>query len=233
MIRKESIAEILNAGGTIKFPYKEKLGDWYGEVYITSFENYYSISPGVNVYDQDSAINYFLWKVLSEKNAAYIIDRLKLRGITTDLEDPDEDYIVEFGKEKKIVSDEFKKLGITKLKKGTSEEIEESLEKMVAKIEPNKFPVSLQNDLTDFLNLYALNSPYISISFCYSIDSQDTPFRNGINLGEFTPRRLEAAKNLELFKDPVEAKYLFTELTVSYYPKNGKDKIFKKYELKI
>jgi hypothetical protein len=232
-MRKESIGEILDSGGSIRFPYKTDLKDWYSEISIAKLEGSYHISPGMTFYSFDAAINYLFSMILAPKNAAYIIDRLKRRGIECDLEYPDENYLTEFKTEKKVVSDEFKKLNIAKQKRGTKEEIEDFLDKASDRIVTNEFPICLHTDLRLFVDLYALNSPYISISFCYSIESQESIFRNGVELKDLTPYRLEAARKLEIFNDKSGVKYLFTELNVSYYPKEGGGRIYKRYELKI
>lgn len=233
-MRKDTVLEILEAGATIKFPYKGNLKDWYSEISVTKLNGCYTVSPDMTFYSAESAVSYFLGMVLSPKNSAYVMDRLARRGIICDgLDPPGEEYIAEFLLEKKRVSEEFKKLDIVKLKKGDSSEIEDSLKKIIDRVVPGEFPEKLKEDLRQFANLYALNSPYIGVSFCYSLKTQSSNFRQSISIDELTPDKLKAAKNLVDFIDPSNAEYLFTELTISYYPKKGGSRIRKTYELKI
>jgi len=230
---KEAIKEIIDSGGTIRFPYKTNLKDWYSEISIFRFDDRYHVTPGTNFYSWDGAISYYFGMILAPKNAAYVIERLKRRGIVCDLEDPDESYLTEFKKEKKKVSEDFKKLDIIHQKVGTRDEMEDALKKIIEGVQENQFPSSLYSDLRTFLDVYSLNLPHVSVSFCYSINTQDSIFRHGEELKCLTPDTLRKAKDLSIFQNPDDVKYLHTELSISYQPKEGGGKIYKRYELKI
>jgi hypothetical protein len=234
MISRDAIKNVILFGGTIEFPYKKKINEWYGKVSICSLDQGYYVFPyGFTFSSCDIAIEYLLSVILSPDNAAYVIDRLSKKGIVCDLESPDDEYIKKFNIERRIVKKEFINLAINVPKEGTADEIDESLSEIIERVETDEYPASLRKDLESFRNTYALNSPHISISFVYSLASQESPYSNGIELKELTRERLRSAKNIELFDESAGAKYLHTELHVSYYTERGGPKIYKLFTLNI
>ena len=51
----------MNFGFKIEFPYKSEINQWYSNISINKYRDYYEISPmSVKFYDIDEAVDYFL-----------------------------------------------------------------------------------------------------------------------------------------------------------------------------
>ena len=113
----QEIKKLLDTGATIKFPYKTKINDRFGDVSITKIKldwednSIYHISPfGENILDQDEAVKKFVDHTFSPKNIGYIQYKLIHKGINFeeyDLEEPTQELIDIFNQETKIVQEEY------------------------------------------------------------------------------------------------------------------------------
>lgn len=128
---KSSIRSLLEIGCTVKFPYKESINSWYGDVSISKLSSHiktdvYIVQPlFTEIYDIDDAIDYFINIAFSSKNVGYIQKRLVDKGIDFedyDLERPNEEVKSKFKAEAIIVDEEFKlfNINIKKLSKEVS-----------------------------------------------------------------------------------------------------------------
>jgi hypothetical protein len=232
MLDRESIKNVIESGGTIQFPYKRNLKSWYGECSISKSANkeYYirGGGPASTFRDADLCIDFFISMLISPDNAAYVIERLSKEGIWCDLEDPDDEYIKKFKKEKKVVAKELKELNLHIIKIGTDEEIELAIDNIKEKNKESVSPEDLVYILDEFKYRFTLNDPYISIHFVYNQNASHT-FSISIPLCEFNNKRIADAKD----PNEIDAKFSYshTQLMIGYYSKNGGERILKIIEL--
>ncbi len=177
---KESIKNILLAGGSISLPYKTEINEWYGSLRINKLsDGGYVVEPGwENFSDIDDAINFFLHKGYTSNNVGYIQDRLRNKGINFDrdynLEKPDSKLKKLFKDEAKLVDEESKLLDI-KIKEIPKLEVAfNEIDELVLKLNID----NIKDILHDFENKYKRLDPYISLEFVY--DNNGREFTSGI-----------------------------------------------------
>lgn len=85
---KESISEILEAGGTVQFSYKKSLDDWYFETSISKYYDKYENKTQYIIHNgkfndsheyKDETLDKFVKYIFNKKNLAYVIKRLVKR----------------------------------------------------------------------------------------------------------------------------------------------------------
>lgn len=113
---KESINNILQYNGIVKFSYKKSLTDWYYEISITKdvFNNGYCNISGGQIrgdYSFEKAIDIFVEHIFNENNLAYVIDRINNKNNIIladeyDFEDPEQELIDLINEEQELIKKE-------------------------------------------------------------------------------------------------------------------------------
>lgn len=117
---KNSIRKIVENFGTVSFPYKTEINDWYSSISFTKIKPmwddkmvpYYFISPmGLKFNSLDEGINEFMELALTSKNKGLIQERLTNKGYNFeddyDLEKPNPELIKLFEEEGKKLDEEY------------------------------------------------------------------------------------------------------------------------------
>lgn len=119
---REAFKQIIESGGSIKFPIKLKISDWYGSITLSPICSFWDkgapLTYHIDYYGEtytniDEAIDSFIKKTLTSNNKGYIQKRLMLKGINFesdnyDLENPSKEVKKLFKEEGKLVDKEFK-----------------------------------------------------------------------------------------------------------------------------
>lgn len=90
---KEQIKQIINLGGSVEFPYKEKLNEWMDNIYISY--SYVSNNTVVCVHgifkeyhSLDEAVDFFIKTAISKDNLGLVIAGIRKHKIAAkDLDD--------------------------------------------------------------------------------------------------------------------------------------------------
>ena len=212
-MNKESIIEIINFGGTISFPYKKKINDWYSDIKITKLgSDEYVIQPGWQKFaDVEEAVNWFMDKCFTSKNVGYIQSRLMDKGIVTEnsnLENPDKEIKDIFKKEGKLVDEEAKSFNIVVKPFPKIEDANNEINEI-----SKDFTIdNMAEKLKSFKKKYLQLDPYISANFVFDTVSNGKPheYRTGCDFSYI---------NKELFDRYMEynndkTKYKHMEVTV-------------------
>lgn len=185
-MKRESIKDILESGGSVELPFKSSIGEWYSNIKIYCLERgQYVIHPQYQKFSNiDEAVNWFLRESITSKNVGYIQSRLSKMGVDFEsykLDDPNLKSILD--KEGRIVDDEFKKMNIT---------INPFPKKVDAIKEINLLTKEISIDnlvekISAFENKYITLDPYINLSFIYEYDNNGNldEFESGINYNSF------------------------------------------------
>lgn len=192
-MKRESIKDILENGGSIELPFKSSINEWYSNIKIYCLEkNRYVIEPQYQKFSNiDEAVNWFLKEATTSKNVGYVQSRLSRMGVnfeSYELDDLGIKSIIE--KEGKIVDDEFEKMDII---------IRPFPKKSDAIKEINSLPKEISIDnlvekISTFENRYITLDPYINLSFVYE-------YNNNGNLNEFTSSIDYNSFNIDLYRD--------------------------------
>jgi hypothetical protein len=201
---KESIKILLQSGCSIKFPYKESIDSWYGDVSISKLRSrksdVYVIQPAfTEIHDIDDAIDYFINIAFSPKNIGYIQSRLKEKGVEFDdydLENPTADVKEKFKEEAILVKEEFKKFNI-KIKKLSKEKASKEFEEISKKFDNfSEFETSIKS----FIKEYSRLDLYMPVNFFYKLNNgKETCI--GTSIDELTEGRIKGSKDLTIFSN--------------------------------
>ena len=117
---KNSIRKIVENFGTISFPYKTEINDWYSQITFTKVNpmwddktdpNYFISPMGLKFNSMDEGINEFMELALTSKNKGLIQKRLTNKGYNFeddyDLEKPNPELIKLFEEEGKKLDEEY------------------------------------------------------------------------------------------------------------------------------
>lgn len=75
MISKESIINVIENNGTIKIPWKREISEWYSELSIYEYNNFFYVDPlRMKFVNSEDAANYFLYEGFTSRNAGYVLD---------------------------------------------------------------------------------------------------------------------------------------------------------------
>lgn len=140
---KESISNILEMGGTVEFPYKSSIADWYSNTKIYRLEDkkgyFYIVDPRyMNFYDINEAIDFFMDLSMSSKNKALVFKNLIKKNLLTN----EDFYNLEHGE----ISDKLKKLD-----KKESKLIDEDFKKYNIKLKPIPNPEDALNEVKEIV----------------------------------------------------------------------------------
>lgn len=167
-MKRESIKDILQNGGSVEVPFKSNIKDWFSSMKIYSLgSNLYIVDPYYQKFSNvDDAVDWFISKGLTSKNVGYVQSRLSNRGIDFESISPKETNSI-IKEEGKIVDLEFQKIGIILNPfPPQSDAIKE------AKEIANGISIdNLSKKLTDFENKYITLDPHLSLSFVYEYDA--------------------------------------------------------------
>lgn len=222
---KEYIKETLKFGFKIEFPYKSIINQWYSNISIYKFSDYYEISPmSVKFYDIDEAVDYFLNEAISSKNKGYIQNRLNRKYDLEEynLEKPDDELEKIFDEEGKIVDEEFKELNINIKKFPKVKDAVKDFEIII-----NNFNFdTIRESIKDFEKKYSMLDTEIYVSSVFEPD--DTKYthdyRYSFDYDNLTLERIESVKSQ--IKD-----YKFKNLEITL--KLRGDDEYHKYEINV
>jgi hypothetical protein len=113
---KKYVSKILECGGSVKFPYKKSLPDWYSEVeisYNNEDDTYHIHNSKISgEYNTKEAINIFVDFIINDNNLAYVIDRIDTRNKNRlcekyYFEKPEQELIDIIESEQKLIKNEL------------------------------------------------------------------------------------------------------------------------------
>lgn len=227
---RDSIKKILEMGGTISFPYKIGINEWFGEIKISTYKNRFIISPrSIEFFDIDECVNYFCSEALSSKNYGYVQERLSDKGMITDndeydLEKPTNRIKKLFKEESILVDHEFSLMNIIVKPFPTKEEAENELEIIMVNY---TYVDSLKNLLDGFNYKYSMIDIHMSFRAKYKYgDGKD--YSSGFKLSSLNDENILKYKDMSHFKDKTTVFDGF-ELSVSISNNDN----YKIYELNI
>ncbi len=193
-MKRESIKDILENGGTVELPFKSSINEWYSNIRIYCLEkNRYVVEPQYQKFSNiDEAVNWFLKESTTSKNVGYVQSRLSRTGVnfeSYELDDLELKSMIE--KEGKIVDAEFKSMNIT---------VNPFPKKSDAIKEINRLPKEISIDnlvakISTFENKYITLDPYINLSFIYEY------YDNKGNLNEFESSINYNFFNIDLYNE--------------------------------
>lgn len=225
MIKRENIKEVLNFGFKIEFPYKSEINQWYSNISINKYRDYYEISPmSVKFYDIDEAVDYFLKEAISSKNKGYIQNRLNRKYDLEEynLEKPDEELKKLFEDEGKIVDEEFKELNINIKKFPKAKDAVKDFDNIIKNFNFD----TIRESIKDFERKYSMLDTYFFVSSVFEPDGPKYTheYRNSFDYEELTLERIEYTKSQ--IKD-----YKFKNLEITL--KLRGDEEYHRYEINI
>ena len=200
---KESIKILLQSGCSIKFPYKERIDSWYGDVSISKTKlkvDAYVIQPNfTEIYDIDEAVDYFINIAFSPKNIGYVQSRLRNKGIEFDdydLENPTSSVKEKFKEETFLVKEEFEKFNI-KIKKLSKEKAFKEFEEISKKFDNfSEFEI----DIKSFIRKYSRLDLFMPVNFFYKL-KEGKEYCVGTSISELTEGRIKGSKDLTIFSN--------------------------------